>query len=279
MSNFLEDLLNKTDIAIFDEKRCCGDKKVLKCMIEDNLRIAQENYKPLFHKITQTNDTLAYYRYELLELDKLDFKSIRNEINSNPMTFHTKMPQCKDYTEFFNSKFKIKSWDKNFQQQFFIFLFLHYGSSKVSISKMVDDFYNDYQKRWGYIPNRIDFSEIAKVLHFIRKGNTPLYNSCYRDFFILKNISDVIPKENEIEAEDDMQREAIIRDLKKEVFKKQFEFIRAIFNEIVANSWSTSKSSTYNFSKFFDEFEKKFYITDKGITKHKMIDYSILYFR
>lgn len=279
MTDFLTDLLNETDIEIFDSKRCCGDKKVLKCMIEDNLRIAKQNYKQLFRKITQTNDTLAYYRYELLELDKLDFKTIRNTINANPMTFHTKMDECKEYTEFFNAKFKINSWDKNFQQQFFIFLFLHYGSTKVSITKMIDDFYKDYQHRWGYVPNRIDFSEIAKVLHFIRKGNTPLYNSCYKDFFILNDIKDVIPKDKDIEAENDTHKEAIIRDLKKEVFKKQFEFIRAIFNEIIANSWSTSKSSTYNFSKFFNEFENKFYITDKGITKYKMIDYSILYFR
>lgn len=278
MSKFTTDLINKTDMNIFDEKRFNSDKKILKQMIEDNIRAAKNNYNSLFNKITQTGDTMAYYRYELLELDKLDFKTIRKSINSTPMTFHTKMKECKDYTDFFNSKFKINSWDTNFQQQFYIFLFLHYDSTKVSISKMIDDFYIDYEKRWGYIPNRIDFSEIAKVLHFIRKGNTPLYNVSYRDFFILKKIEDVIPKDKDINAENELQREEIKRDLKKEVFKKQFDFIRAIFNEIIANSWSTSKSTLYNYSKFFDEFEKKFYITDKGVTKHKMIDYAILYF-
>lgn len=218
MAKFTTDLINKTDINIFDEKRFNGNIKLLKEMIEENLRKAKKNPNKLFDKITKTGDTMAYYRYDLLELEKLDYKTIRKSINSSPMTFHTKMKECREYTEHFNSTFKINNWDKNFQQQFFIFLFLNYDTTKVSISKMIDEFYDDYKNRWGSIPNRIDFSEIAKVLHFLRKGNTPLYNVSYRKFFILKDIDDIIPKDKDIEAEDSFQREIIKRDLKKDMF-------------------------------------------------------------
>lgn len=287
MSDFLENLLNETDIDIFDQKRCCGDKKVLKCMIEDNLRIAQKNdnsknkSSQTINKMIQSGDTLANYRYLLLELDKLNFKKILPTINSNPMTFTTDMVECKKYVSEFRSKFKIISFDENFHEFFFVFLFKEYASpkSRVSISKLVDDFYQEFETEYGYFPNKIEFSQIAKLLHFIRKGNTPLYDAMYKDFFILAEIGTIIPKN--IEAKTEEEKQTIIRDMKKDYFKKQYEFIRAVFNEIV--NYGTAKSKTneklYDRRKYFDEFLERFYVNDKGITKHKMFDSTIMHFR
>jgi hypothetical protein len=279
MSDFMMDLIDKNyELGIFDDKRCCGDKKTIKCMIEDNLRFTKKNNKKTIKNMIKNGDTLANYRYLLLELDKLDFKTIRSAINSNPTTFTTEMPECKEYTNRFSSTFPIISWDKNFHQQFFIFLFLHYGETKVSISKLIDDFYIDYEQRHGYFPNKIDFFEIAKLLHFIRKGSTALYNENYRDFFILKKIpTKMISNDSDIENNVDIEQ--VNRDLKKDLFKNQFQFIRAVFTEIIRNSRRNSKNSIYNYSKNFNGFENKFYITDNGVTKQKMIDYSIWYFR
>jgi len=287
MADFLTDLIERTDISIFDTKRCLGDKKVIKCMIEDNLKITQKNDNTkgkssrTIDKMIQSGDTLANYRYELVELGKLNYKKILPTINAKPMTFTTDMEECKEYVDFFRSKFKIISFDGDFHQFFFIFLFKEYASTKsrVSMSKLVDDFYDEYEKQYGSFPNKIDFTQIAKLLHFIRKGKTPLYDSTYKDFFILSDIDKIIPKN--IKAENEEEKQSIIRDMKKEYFKKQYEFIRAIFNEIA--NYGTKKSKTnekiYDRRNYFNEFIKRFYVNDKGITKHKMIDSSIMHFR
>lgn len=280
MADFLADLLDKTDIEIFDKKRCGGDKHTIKCMIEDNLKVVKSNNNTV-DRMIQCGDTLADYRYLLLELDKLNFQKILPTIKSKPMTFSDKMKECKSYIKNFRSKFKIISFDENFHQFFFIFLFKEYASkkSRVSISKLVDDFYDEFENQYGYFPNQIDFSQIAKLLHFIRKGNTPLYDAMYKDFFILADISSIIPKN--IEADTEEQKEIIIRDMKKDYFKKQYEFIRAIFNEIVnyGTANSKTKEKLYDRKKYFDEFLDRFYVNDKGITKHKMVDSTIMHFR
>ncbi len=281
MVDFLTDLLSKTDIDIFDKKRCGGDVNVIKYMIEDNLSVTKRNGSRTIDKMIQSGDTLAHYRYELVELGKLNYKKILPTINANPMTFTTDMDECKDYVEFFRSKYKIISFNKDFHQFFFVFLFKEYASTKsrVSMSKLVDDFYKEYETEYGYDPNKIDFAQLTKILHFVRKGNTPLYDSMYRDFFVLSDISKIIPKK--IEADSEEEKEKIIRDMKKDYFKKQYEFIRAIFNEMV--NFGTAKSKTkeklYDRRKYFDEFIERFYVNDNGITKHKMIDSTIMHFR
>ena len=106
MADFLTDLIEKTDSDIFDTKRFGGDITTLKYMIEDNLRTAKQNYKSTFNKITQSGDTLAYYRYELLELDKLDIKAIQNHIKNG--TFAYDIAECREYTKKFNTFSHIK---------------------------------------------------------------------------------------------------------------------------------------------------------------------------
>jgi len=280
MANFLEDLLNKTDLNIFDAKRCSGDKQTIKCMIEDNLKVVKNNNNTV-DRMIQSGDTLADYRYLLLELDKLNFQKILPTIKSKPMTFSVNMKECKNYIKNFRSKFKIISFDENFHQFFFVFLFKEYASTKnrVSISKLIDDFYDEYENQYGDFPNQIDFSQIAKLLHFIRKGNTPLYDAMYKDFFILADIGSIIPKN--IKADTEEEKEKIIRDMKKDYFKKQYEFIRAIFNEIVNYGTvnSKTKEKLYDRRKYVEEFLDRFYVNDKGITKHKMVDCSIMHFR
>jgi len=149
-----------------------------------------------------------------------------------------------------------------------LYLFDNYGKANIHIETLIRKFYKKYKHTDEKKRNRVDVSDLTKLLHFIRKGNTPLYNQQYRDFFCLKNIGSMIntPKD----ADDEEKIEDKIK-----VFKQQYYFINSVFDEIIKNSKS---ENIYDFSDYFDSFIDKFYITDKGITKHKMIDYGILYF-
>jgi len=273
MADFLTDLINKTDSDIFDTKRFGGDTTALKYMIEDNLRVAKQNYKSTFNKITQTGDTLAYYRYELLELDKLDIKTIQNHIKNG--TFRYDLPECREYTRKFNTYFKLQNRDKDFFHQFYSYLFEHRDDKNLYLKTLIKDFYMNYTNTTKNGANRVDVSDLTKLLHFIRRGQTPLYNQQYRDFFYLKDIGSIVDIDKEATSED-------IINAKADIFEKQYYFINSIFKEIIDNSRPSSTTKNidpYNFSTYFESFIDKFYITDKGITKYKMIDYSILYFR
>jgi hypothetical protein len=137
---------------------------------------------------------------------------------------------------------------------------------------LIRDFYTNYTNTTKNGINRVDVSDLTKLLHFIRRGDTPLYNKQYRDFFFLRDVGSLVDTST-LETPSDVREEKI------KVFKQQYYFINSIFDEIINQSRpSSNKKSIYNYSDYFESFNDKFYITDKGITKHKMIDYGILYF-
>lgn len=273
------------EYGIFDKEY---SKESLKYILVDKLKTIKKNKDSIFKRITDTGDTMAYYRYELLELENLPSKKIAKKIESirdediknsqkekdNPLY---KIEECRDYMKKFNKYFKLQNRDKLFFKYFYMYLFENYGESNIKLEGLIRDFYGDYEHSKENMRNRVDVSDLTKLLHFIRKGNTPLYNKKYRDFFCLTDIDKMIniPKEANNKEKIESKRRA---------FKQQYYFINSVFDEIMKNSVRKSNQNkikiddVYDFSKYFESFEDKFYITDKGVTKHKMIDYSILYF-
>lgn len=268
MNDKMTELLDKYyDFGIFDKEY---SKESLKCLIEEKIKTIKKNKNILFKRITDTGDTMAYYRYELLELDKLPIKTIRQHIQNGTFTYD--MNDCREYTKKFNKYFKLQNRDTNFFNQFYSYLFEHRDDKNLYLETLIRDFYTNYTNTTKNGTNRVDVSDLTKLLHFIRRGDTPLYNKQYRDFFFLKDIGSLVDTST-LETPSDVREEKI------KVFKQQYYFINSIFDEIINQSRpSSNKKSIYNYSDYFDSFIDKFYITDKGVTKHKMIDYGILYF-
>ena len=148
---------------------------------------------------------------------------------------------------------------------YYSYLFIHRDDKKLYLSTLMKDFYKIYVNYTKNGTDRVDFSDLIKLLHFIRKGKTPLYNSKYREFFCLKDINSIVNKSS-----------STLMDDKIDLFQKQYYFLSKIFDYIAKESNQKSRSP-YNFSKYFKEFNEKFYINDKGVTQHKMIDYAIWY--
>ena len=277
MYNKMTELLDKYyEYGIFDKEY---SKESLKYILVDKLKTIKKNNESIFKRITDTGDTLAYYRYELLELEKLPTKKIAKKIYSiddkdieraekqkdNPLY---KIEECRDYIRKFNKYFKLQNRDKLFFKYFYFYLFDNYGKSNIKLEGLIRDFYEEFENNNEKMKNRVDVSDLTKLLHFIRKGNTPLYNQQYRDFFCLTDIGTMINVSKEANNKEKIEA-------KRRAFKQQYYFINSVFDEIINNGKS---EDVYDFSDYFESFEDKFYITDKGITKHKMIDYAILYF-
>lgn len=264
MADFLTDLLNKTDSDLF--KNGCDDKVLLKQKIEDSLRNIKNNPTKIINDIIANGDTMAVYRFLLLELKKFkpkEIKAIKSIISSSRFTYS--IDEVKDYTIVFNRDFKLHNRHTLFYNEYYAYLFEHRDDKNLYLSTLMKDFYNTYKNITKNGTNRVDFSDLIKLLHFIRKGKTPLYNSKYREFFCLKDINSIVDKSS-----------SSLMDDKIDLFQKQYYFFSKIFDHIVKESNANSRSP-YNLSKYFDEFYTKFYITDKGVTQHKMIDYAIWY--
>lgn len=272
MADFLTDLLNKTDSDLF--KNECDDKVLLKEKIEDSLKNIKNNPTKIINDIIANGDTMAVYRFLLLELKKIDIKAVKKIISSGNFTYRIK--EVKHYTKNFNRDFKIQNRDSLFYNEYFSYLFENRDKQNLQLSTLMNYFYKEYDKKNNNLKSnnqkyfdrkdRVDFSDLVKLLHFIRKGNTPLYNSQYREFFCLKDISSIADKSDPSK----------ITKSKIDIFQKQYFFINKIFEHIIRES-NQKSGSPYNFSKYFKEFNEKFYINDKGVTQHKMIDYAIWY--
>lgn len=267
MADFLADLIDKTDDDIFD--KFFTDKTAIKFVIEDKLRNIKKNKSKVFGKLSHSGYTMGAYRFALLELDKINTKPIINAINSG--TFKYDMTGISHYTKRFHSDFPLSNRDSVYYQKFWEYMFEHKDDKNLYLKTLIKDFYKTYANSHPKFAHRVDVSDLTKLLHFIRKGKTPLYNTDYVNFFCLRSINEIADTDSSIPSQQ-------IMDEKIEIFEKQYYFIRAIFEEIITQSRpsaKTPKNNPYNFSELFDDFNDYFYITDNGVTKHKIVDYCI----
>lgn len=118
MYNKMTELLDKYyDDGIFDKEY---SKESLKYILVDKLKTIKKNKNSIFKRITDTGDTIAYYRYELLELKKLPLKKLSKQIKNindedikdsekerdNPLY---NIEECRDYMKKFNKYLNFRT--------------------------------------------------------------------------------------------------------------------------------------------------------------------------
>ena len=179
-------------------------------------------------------------------LKKISSKNIVNSYRYLSNELRTQNPITDEYRKVFQTGFKVISWDKGYSTKFFDYLEANKNSGK-NIQQIFDDWYPNYTNT-----TKTNFSEIAKLSHFISGGETPLYDSTIRDFFMLKDLGNNVPNRDKL-------------------FFEQLKFVQCVYNKIENESKANSKS-VYNFSKIINKFRIHFYVQPHEYSDIKIID-------